>query len=46
MNIIENLESLKENKPKSHLLDRTSIKEVVCNLCETKTPRLLSCCND
>ena len=40
-NIIENNniikpESLIENKPKSHMLDRTSIKEVVCNLCETR----------
>ena len=35
-NIIIEPESLIENKPKSHMLDRTSIKEVVCNLCETR----------
>jgi len=35
-NIIEKSEDLLQNKPKSHLLDRTSIKEVVCNLCNTR----------
>jgi RING finger/CHY zinc finger protein 1 len=33
-NIIDHNEI--KNKPKSHMLDRTSIKEIVCNLCETK----------
>jgi RING finger/CHY zinc finger protein 1 len=35
-NLIENVEDIVKNKTKSHILDRTSIKEVVCILCGTR----------
>lgn len=42
-NLIETVEDIVNNKTKSHILDRTSVKELLCNLCGT-TQNLSNLC--